>query len=214
MGAVCWSGQLLPQIWKSWREKSTAGLSPFLVLLWGLAGLPLGAYAILQNLSIPLVCQPQLFGFLALFSWGQCLYYDKGKSHLVAIMIAGSVMLVIGGLEAGIVFAVRPSMNQRAIDFFGIFTSVLIAAGLLPQYYEIFKGKEVVGISIPFIAIDWLGGIFSLISLVFRPEFDIIAGVAYSLVIPSSSTLSREGVGEQKLKATQIRFRRRDQSQR
>ncbi|KAG6852800.1 hypothetical protein C0991_009076 [Blastosporella zonata] len=74
-------------------------------------------------------------------------------------------------------------MNQGAIEFFGIFTSVLIAAGLLPQYYEIFKRREVVGISIPFITIDWLGGIFSLISLLFRPKFDILAGVAYALVI-------------------------------
>ncbi|KAG6908003.1 hypothetical protein DXG01_006538 [Tephrocybe rancida] len=183
MGTISWSGQLLPQIWKSWREKSTDGLSPFLVLLWGLAALPLGSYAILQNLSVSLICQPQLFGFLALFSWGQCLYYTKVKSHLVAIMIAGSVMFAIGGLEAGIVFAVQPSMNQRATEFLGVFASVLLAAGLLPQYYEIFKRKEVVGISIPFITIDWLGGIFSLVSLLFRPQFDVVAGVAYALII-------------------------------
>ncbi|KAG6856252.1 hypothetical protein H0H87_006008 [Tephrocybe sp. NHM501043] len=43
--------------------------------------------------------------------------------------------------------------------------------------------KEVVGISMLFITIDWLGGIFSIISLLFRPEFDVLAGVAYALVI-------------------------------
>ncbi|KAG6850788.1 hypothetical protein H0H93_008826 [Arthromyces matolae] len=202
LGTVCWSGQLLPQIWKSWRDKSTDGLSPFLVLLWGLAGLPLGAYNIIQRLSIPLICQPQLFAFLSLFAWGQvctdysdviclsklqnslqCLYYGKNKSALAAALIAASVMLIIGGLEAGIVFAIRPSMNQPAIFFLGVLTSVMIAGGLIPQYWEIFKRREVIGISVPFIVIDWLGAIFALVSLLLRPKFDIMAGVAYSLVI-------------------------------
>jgi hypothetical protein len=30
-GTVCWTMQLVPQVWKSWREKSTHGLSPWLV---------------------------------------------------------------------------------------------------------------------------------------------------------------------------------------
>lgn len=29
-GAVCWMIQLVPQVWKSWREKSTEGLSAYL----------------------------------------------------------------------------------------------------------------------------------------------------------------------------------------
>ncbi|KAG5732656.1 hypothetical protein E4T56_gene16780 [Termitomyces sp. T112] len=182
IGAICWSGQLIPQIWKSWREKSTAGLSPYLVLLWGFAGLPLGVYVILQNLSIPFIVQPQLFSFLCLLSWGQCLHYEQGKRPLETALITGSLMLVIGGLEAGMVFAIRSSMNRRAIDFFGIFASVVIACGLLPQYYEIIKLKEVIGISIPFIMIDWLGAVFSFVALLFRPKFDVEAGVAYGLV--------------------------------
>lgn len=52
-----------------------------------------------------------------------------------------------------------------------------------PQYYEIYLHGEVVGISILFIAIDCLGGVFSVLSLVFKEEFDVIAGVTYSLVI-------------------------------
>lgn len=31
--------------------------------------------------------------------------------------------------------------------------------------------------------IDLLGGVFSDLSLVFKPKFDVIAGVAYSLVV-------------------------------
>lgn len=183
IGTILWSGQLIPQIWKSWHEHSTAGLSHLLVLFWGLSALPFGVYAIVQNLSVPLMVQPQLFGFLCFFSWGQYLYYDKGTSRMTACLIAGSIMLAIGALEAGLVFAVRPSMNRRAIDFFGIFASTIIAAGLLPQYWEIIKRKEVVGISIPFMTIDLLGGVFSDLSLIFRPKFDIIAAATFTAVI-------------------------------
>ncbi|GLB41738.1 putative protein with repeated motif present between transmembrane helices in cystinosin, yeast ERS1p, mannose-P-dolichol utilization defect 1, and other hypothetical proteins [Lyophyllum shimeji] len=183
IGTICWSGQLIPQIWKSWREHSTVGLSDLLVLLWGISSLPFGVYAIVQKFSIPLIVQPQLFGFLSLFSWGQCLYYGKGKSRTTACLIAGSVMLLTGALEAGLVFAVRPSMNRQAIDFFGVLSAVLIAVGLLPQYWEIIKRKEVIGISIPFMTIDMLGGVFSDLSLVFRPKFDTFAAVTYTLVI-------------------------------
>ncbi|KAG6897191.1 hypothetical protein C0992_003488 [Termitomyces sp. T32_za158] len=73
-------------------------------------------------------------------------------------------------------------MNRPAIVFFGVFSSVIIACGLLPQYYEIIKRKEVIGISIPFIVIDWLGAVLSFTALLFRPEFDVEAGVAYALV--------------------------------
>lgn len=98
-------------------------------------------------------------------------------------------MLLVGGLEASMVFAIRPSYNNgniRGVQFFGIFSSILLSAALLPQYHEIFKRKEVVGISIAFMLIDILGGIFSDLSLMFKEEFDIIAGVAYSLVVASS----------------------------
>ena len=52
-----------------------------------------------------------------------------------------------------------------------------------PQYYEIYKHHEVKGISIPFMAIDLMGGVFSDLSLVFKSKFDVIAGIAYSLVV-------------------------------
>lgn len=34
-----------------------------------------------------------------------------------------------------------------------------------------------------FVVIDWLGGIFSVLSLVFKEKFDVIAGITYALVI-------------------------------
>jgi hypothetical protein len=58
-----------------------------------------------------------------------------------------------------------------------------------PQYYEIYKHRAVLGISLTFMAIDLLGGIFSLLSLVFKRQVDVLAAVAYSLVVVRSPFL-------------------------
>jgi hypothetical protein len=52
-----------------------------------------------------------------------------------------------------------------------------------PQYYEIWKHGEVIGISIIFMIIDLLGGVFSDLSLAFKKDLDIVAAVTYSLVV-------------------------------
>ena len=95
---------------------------------------------------------------------------------------------------------------MRPVQFFGIFSSVLIAIALLqaalspclfprtdylvnrirtyrPQYWEIYKYKEVIGISTLFMLVDMLGGVFSDLSLAFKEKFDVVAGVTYSLVV-------------------------------
>jgi uncharacterized protein with PQ loop repeat len=68
----------------------------------------------------------------------------------------------------------------------GLVGSVIISAALFPQYWEIYKHKEVIGISVLFMAIDMMGGIFNDLSLIFRAEFDRIAAVTYTLVAVSS----------------------------
>ena len=62
-------------------------------------------------------------------------------------------------------------------------SALLIALGLLPQYWEIWKRKEVVGISMLFMSTDMLGGVFSVLSLVFQAQFDSVAAVSYILVV-------------------------------
>ncbi|KAK7687829.1 hypothetical protein QCA50_009048 [Cerrena zonata] len=84
------------------------------------------------------------------------------------------------------IYAVRPSFNagnEKAVKFFGIFSSVIISCALFPQYYEIYRHREVVGISVMFMLVDLLGGLFNDLSLAFKDEFDVIAGVTYTLVV-------------------------------
>ena len=99
-----------------------------------------------------------------------------------------ATMISAGVIELAMVLALQSAPAQsrsreRGTQFFGIFASVVISAGLLPQYWEIYKYKEVIGISLIFMTVDLLGGVFSLLSLVFKDHFDVIAGVAYSAVV-------------------------------
>jgi len=181
MGAVCWMGQLLPQVWKSWRNKSTKGLSSTFLFSWGLAAGFLGIYNLAQNLNIPLIIQPQLFCFLSILSWAQCLHYGSNWSTLKSTCACIGVLLLIGGFEAGMVFAVRG--HPKPVMAFGILSSVFLSLALLPQYWEIYKHGEVIGISLLFVFIDLMGGVFSDLSLAFKDSFDIFAGIAYTLVV-------------------------------
>ena len=52
-----------------------------------------------------------------------------------------------------------------------------------PQFYEIYKQRAVLGISLLFMVIDLFGGAFSIVSLVFKRQVDLLAAVAYSLVV-------------------------------
>lgn len=188
MGTIFWTIQLLPQIWKSWREKSTEGLSEWLVFLWGISCAPYGTYAIVQNLNIPLILQPQLFGLLSIVSWGQCQYYTRKRSLRTSILMTLGILAILGAFQVAMVFTIRPlypehESARRGLQFLGIFSSVLISLALLPQYYEIYKRKEVVGISLPFMFIDLLGGLCSDLSLVFKDYFDVVASVTYTVVI-------------------------------
>ncbi|ORY23042.1 hypothetical protein BCR39DRAFT_550133 [Naematelia encephala] len=182
IGAVLWSIQIIPQIVKSYRSKSTFGLSGALMFIWAVASLFLGSYNIARKLSIPLQVQPQIFGVLSAGSWAQCLHYGPRKfSKLKAGGCLAVFCVIFAGFESGSVYALWAGQNNGTdapVLFYGYMSAVLLAVALLPQYYEIYKLKEVVGISLVFMAVDILGGIFSFLSLFFRNNLDIAAFVS------------------------------------
>jgi len=63
------------------------------------------------------------------------------------------------------------------------FPSMLCLPAERPQFYEIHKHRAVLGISLLFMAIDLLGGVFSIFSLVFKHQVNVLAAVAYSRVV-------------------------------
>lgn len=181
-----WMVQLVPQIIKSFRDKSTDGLSPWLMFIWALSAPFLGVYMIAQDISIPLILQPQLFGAMAALSWIQCLYYGARKSKLGCFGIYVTFLALAGGIQGGFSILVRHKYERGdvwSLRVFSIMSSILLAGGLLPQYWEIWMRKEVVGVSILFMIIDMLGGVFSAVSLIFKESFDTFAAIPYILVV-------------------------------
>lgn len=60
-----------------------------------------------------------------------------------------------------------------------VLSAVLLAAGVLRHYWDIYVHRSVRGISFIFVGIDAAGDLFSLISVFFQPRLDILGMVIY-----------------------------------
>ncbi|CAO3635730.1 unnamed protein product [Mucor fragilis] len=176
-GLVFWSLQLAPQAYKTYRRGTSTGVSVWTMLIWTSAGVFMGVYNIGLGVAIALWIQPQIFTFIACIClFQEFRYQHKWPLKKTCIGFVSSC-LFFSGLEIGLVFAFKKAEqveNQGAIHFFGILPVVTILGGFLPQYYEIFRDKRVIGISHLFLAMDFFGSIFSTISLAFRDEIDAL----------------------------------------
>lgn len=135
IGAVLWMIQNIPQVIKSYREKSTKGLSASLMLwvhmficyshhlqtgtdqkqkksIWAVGTVIHGAYIVAQNFSIPLQVQPQVFAALATVSWCQCMYYGRGYSLKTVLAIFIVLCCIFAGFEVGSVYALWVRFNR------------------------------------------------------------------------------------------------------
>jgi len=183
IGTVFWCVQLMPQIWYNWRQKQTDGLPGLMMFLWAISAVPFGVYAIIQNFTIAIQIQPQVFCVLSLVSWAQILLYNNGYTALNATVLATVVALVFGGVEVLLILTLRPLYDRGVawpVMIVGITAAVLLAAGLLPPYFELWKRKgRVVGINFGFLTVDWLGAFFSLMGVVAQETFDPLGGCLF-----------------------------------
>lgn len=184
IGAVCWSVQLTPQIILNWRRHSAEGLSPEFMAFWVGAGIWLGVYNISSNLNIALQVQPQILTCLSLVTWVQCYYYERKWSLKKALRVVLPLACVLGGIEAGLVFALRAGL-ARSVDWpltlMAVLAALFLALGVLEQYLAIWKHRSVHGISFLFCGIDALGDITSIVSVIFEPTLSILGLVIYSV---------------------------------
>ncbi|KFZ23254.1 hypothetical protein V502_02269 [Pseudogymnoascus sp. VKM F-4520 (FW-2644)] len=183
LGSVCWSIQLIPQIIINYRRHSTEGLQRSMMLLWAIAGVPLGVFNITSNFNIALLIQPQILTLLSLITWTQCFYYSDKLSKRKCTAVVSGMAVLFGGVETGLVFALRAGINQGThwpVILMGVLSTVLLSAGVLRHYYDIWVHRTVRGISFIFVGIDAAGDVFSLISVFFQPELDILGMVIYA----------------------------------
>ncbi|PVI05441.1 PQ loop repeat protein [Periconia macrospinosa] len=185
IGTVFWCVQLIPQIVRNYRTKSTEGLPAAMMFLWSASGVPFGAYAIAQQFNIPLIVQPQCFCALCGVSWAQCMVYGQKWRAWTATLVLLSLFAVFAGIQVGLVYAIRPAY-ARGVEWpvllIGIMAFLLLIGGYFPIPFELLKRRgRVVGIDFIFLGIDWCGAFFSLMSLVAQTEFDTLFGTLYAL---------------------------------
>jgi hypothetical protein len=153
-----------------------------MMLLWACAGVPLGVYNIVENFNVALRIQPQILTLLSLLTWMQCKYYGNKWPVSRTLVVAVPVGATMGGTECGLVFALRQAKHNDVhwpITFMAVLAAVLLSAGVLRHYWDIYKERTVRGISFIFVFIDALGDLTSLISVFFEPELDILGMVIY-----------------------------------
>ncbi|CAK7245269.1 MAG: hypothetical protein STHCBS139747_006844 [Sporothrix thermara] len=153
------------------------------MFLWGVCGVPFGAYAFIQNFNVPIKVQPQVFMVLCLISWVQILIYGNNWSVKKAVSAGIIMACLFGGIEAALILTLRPIYergHEAPALVVGIIASIFLAAGLIPPYFEIYKRRgRVVGINFFFLAMDWSGAFFSLMALVAQNTFDVLGGILY-----------------------------------
>ncbi|EAW14963.1 protein rodD [Aspergillus clavatus NRRL 1] len=158
---------LIPQIVINYRRHDTEGLQASMMLLWAVAGVPLGVYNIVKDFNIALRIQPQILTTLSLVTWAQCLYYGKKYPIFKCIAAVAPLLSVLGGVEVGLVYALRAAQNHELewpLILMAVLSAGFLAAGVLTHYWDIYVHRTVRGISFLFVGIDAAGDLFSLVS--------------------------------------------------
>lgn len=187
IGTVLWCVQLLPQIWFLHKRKNAEGFPPIFMSLWCISGIFMGPYFIIANSYIPMQIQPHLFTILCSLAWIQSMYYPPyAYSKQKILLFAGGFYLTWIAIECGFAIWLRrvyANGTEWPDLIFGIISSIFLAIGLIPPYFELAKRQgRVVGINFVFLAMDSSGAIFSLASLSVG-DIDIMGMILYAIVL-------------------------------
>ena len=147
-----------------------------------MAGVPLGVYNIADNFNIALQVQPNILICLSLVTWSQCKYYGDNWRLKKIVPVAIAIGAVLGGAEAGLVFALRVAFQRGQkwpSTLMAILSAVLLAAGVLRHYVDMFRTRSDAGLSLKFALLDASGDVASILSVIFQPSLSILGLVIY-----------------------------------
>lgn len=185
IGTVCWCVQMIPQIIFNYKKKNTEGFPENMALLWCLCAPFFAAYVVIADASIPIMLQPHLFCFFCFIVYIQIMYYPPVSRPKKQILIRGGLFILFQiCIEVGCIIPLR-ILYKRGTTWpaliFGIIASILLAVGLIPPYFELWKRNgQVIGINFLFLTVDFAGAVFSLASLAVDPtDLDIMGLVLY-----------------------------------
>ncbi len=89
----------------------------------------------------------------------------------------------MAGTQVALIVGLR-ILRQRQVEWpmvlMAVLSAVLLAAGVLRHYWDIWVHRTVRGISFIFVGIDAAGDVFSLMSIFFQPTMDILGIVIYA----------------------------------
>ncbi|KAK5579911.1 hypothetical protein RB653_009600 [Dictyostelium firmibasis] len=182
VGTVLWSVQLIPQIHLNYKRKSTKGVSPTCFGCWYACGVILGTNLVFNREPPALVVQISCFSLFSLVIVMQHLFYQKKYNLKRLLFTIGLCVLV----TVATIISIYSILNAKRSNSFAlqliltIIATGLMAVGFFPQILEVYQEK--VGLSMIFIVMDFFGGVFSILSLVFHVPFDYMSFSTYVVV--------------------------------
>ena len=88
----------------------------------------------------------------------------------------------MGGIEVAMIFALKAGTKTHVTwpaTFMAVLAAVLLAAGVLRHYWDIYIHRTVRGISFIFVGIDAAGDLFSLVSVLYQAKLDVLGIAIY-----------------------------------
>ncbi|GME93634.1 unnamed protein product [Ambrosiozyma monospora] len=136
---------------------------------------------------IPMQVQPCMFECLCAIAWIQSMYYPPYSYPKKRIILFTTLFFSCAiGMQVGFgVWLKRVYANGTHWPslIFGIIASIILAAGLVPPYVELFKRQgRVVGINFVFLIMDCSGAVFSMASTLVG-EIDVMGMILYAIII-------------------------------
>ena len=184
---VFWSFQLAPQAALNHRRRSTAGLSPLLLLSWSAGSALTAVNNIVTRLSPLFIIQPNLFLVFSLLCYAQCRYFPLPpavkptalRACLHAAAAAGLMLTLQLALSLPLLHAGVSSASSPALLTVNILSLLCFLLGFVPQYLTIARERCAQGLSRVFLCIDMTGAVLSTAALALTDEFAVVEAVSY-----------------------------------